>query len=90
MAYRDRSQAVAFIYENPLKLLKAFDEGNQKKAIAVGLHTHRKIAAERSHAINVATERLKSNLKRLEEMQSKVHFMIKELEKTSGKPKPKK
>ena len=40
MAYRDRNQAIAFIYENPLKLLKAFETQEKTRTFAVGLHNY--------------------------------------------------
>ena len=91
MATRDRSQGITFIYENPLKLLRTFEaqSGN-----AVSFKTQRPdvlpmgvLEAEESKRkdLDGAIARLKGNLEKLQNMHSKISFMISELEKGTSK-----
>lgn len=87
MATRDRSQGIAFIYANPVHLMRSFGL-NAPQATSVRVQRPDVLPmgvldAERAKAVDESIGRLKSNLSRLEEMQSKVRFMIHELEQSS-------
>lgn len=85
MSYRDRSQGIAFIYANPVHLMKSFGIPTGS-ATSVRVDARPSITSqvdERTKGIEEAMTRLKSNLSRLEDMQSKIRFMISELEKSS-------
>ncbi len=87
MAYRDRRQGFAFIYENPLKLLKQLENSNPQQTsvrierpdfLPMGV-----LEAEKTKAMEEAIRRLQRNLERLQGLQAKIRFMLAELEKTT-------
>jgi hypothetical protein len=88
MAYRDRSQSIAFVYTHPLKLLKAFNLISQSQTTVATPDFEKPMgvleAEKKKHEETAAAiTRLKTNLTKLEEMQNKLRFMLGELEKVS-------
>lgn len=97
MATRDRSQGIAFVYANPKHLYNLLNQapGTTESTSQTVPHPrsftlpagviHAEEQKKAHEAAQFAIDKLKANLNRLEEMQSRVRFMLSELEKGSKK-----
>lgn len=77
MAIYGRSSGFGFVYSNLGDLIKKVQNSNASSRDIVLAHEHRKIERRASED---SMEKLKSNVVRLQEMQSRLEFMLTELE----------